>query len=106
MGNAPRLTSQTIRVLRAFLEAPTKKHTGMGLMRDTDLASGTIYPLLVRLEAHGLLSSEWEVQADEDLGRPRRRYYKLTGEGQTSAVRAIAEATQLSVSAELLPSKA
>ena len=38
---------------------------------------GTLYPLLRRLEAQGLLASEW----DEDYAPPRR-YYRLNREGK------------------------
>jgi PadR family transcriptional regulator, regulatory protein PadR len=46
-----------------------------------DLAEGTVYPALHRLEAAGLLSSSWEVVS----GR-RRRVYALSHSG-TAAVR-------------------
>jgi transcriptional regulator len=42
-----------------------------------DLAEGTVYPALHRMEATGLLASAWEVVA----GR-RRRLYRLTAVGQ------------------------
>ena len=41
-----------------------------------DLAEGTVYPVLHRLEAEGLLASEWSTAA----GR-RRRVYRLTRKG-------------------------
>ena len=47
-----------------------------------DLAEGTIYPALHRLERDGLLSSSWSVES----GR-RRRVYRLTRSGR-SALRA------------------
>jgi PadR family transcriptional regulator PadR len=46
-----------------------------------DLAEGTIYPALHRLEAAGLLSSSWEV-----VGGRRRRVYALSHSG-AAAVR-------------------
>ena len=39
---------------------------------------GTIYPLLSRLKAVGLVSSEW---VEADTGHPRK-YYKLTASGR------------------------
>lgn len=42
-----------------------------------DLAEGTVYPALHRLEGGGLLDSTWEMAA----GR-RRRSYRLTAAGQ------------------------
>lgn len=47
-----------------------------------DLAEGTVYPALYRLEAAGLLSSSWTVVA----GR-RRRVYRLTRRGRTGLER-------------------
>jgi PadR family transcriptional regulator len=44
-----------------------------------DLAEGTIYPVLHRLEAEGLLASAWSTAA----GR-RRRVYRLTRRGRSS----------------------
>lgn len=44
-----------------------------------DLPEGTIYPVLHRLEADGLLSSAWSTAS----GR-RRRVYKLTRRGRTA----------------------
>jgi DNA-binding PadR family transcriptional regulator len=41
-----------------------------------DLAEGTVYPVLHRLEAEGLLASEWSTAT----GR-RRRVYRLTRKG-------------------------
>jgi DNA-binding PadR family transcriptional regulator len=42
-----------------------------------DLAEGTLYPALHRLERGGLLASEWSA----DVGR-RRRTYRLTRAGE------------------------
>lgn len=50
-------------------------------------AHGTLYKALGRLEDAGLLTSQWEdpeVAASE--GRPRRRLYTVTGEGQRRLV--------------------
>jgi DNA-binding PadR family transcriptional regulator len=56
---------------------------GFDIMDDTGLASGTVYPALVRLERRGLVRSKWEDErAAHREGRPARRYYELTGEGQ------------------------
>ena len=47
-----------------------------------DLAEGTVYPALYRLEAAGLLSSKWTT-----VGGRRRRVYQLTKRGRTELVR-------------------
>ena len=62
-------------------------------MRISGLASGTAYPIMLRLERLGLLSSHWEAGDPKDLGRPRRRYYKITGDGALIAKHALDEIT-------------
>lgn len=41
------------------------------------IEEGTLYPLLRRLEAQGLLASEWNTEH-----APPRRYYRLNAEGE------------------------
>jgi len=47
-----------------------------------DLAEGTVYPALYRLEAAGLLSSRWT-----SVGGRRRRVYELTKRGRKELAR-------------------
>lgn len=47
-----------------------------------DLAEGTVYPALYRLEAAGLLSSRWT-----SAGGRRRRVYELTKRGRGELAR-------------------
>ena len=55
---------------------------GFDLLDETGLQSGTVYPILRRLESAGLVRSRWEaVSLARDEGRPPRRYYELTGAG-------------------------
>jgi PadR family transcriptional regulator, regulatory protein PadR len=46
-----------------------------------DLAEGTVYPALHRLERQGLLASEWLT-----VGGRRRRVYRVTRNGQEALV--------------------
>ncbi|NUK09405.1 PadR family transcriptional regulator [Streptomyces lunaelactis] len=63
---------------------------GLELIQRTGLPSGTVYPLLARLEDAGLVSSAWE--AEEPIqGRPRRRLYTISAEGIEFARDALAE---------------
>lgn len=80
-----RSTVGTQLVLQVFLVDPTSETFGYDLMKATRLSSGTIYPILERLEANGWVSSKWEGIDPEAEGRPQRRLYRLTGVGQTSA---------------------
>ncbi len=73
---------------------------GLDIVTRTGMPSGTVYPTLGRLRKSGLIKAQWEDQrvAERD-GRPRRRYYDLTGEG----AKALAEGASrmASVAAEL-----
>ena len=90
-----RLSHQGLRVLRAFLDAFIEdvrtEMTGAELMRLARVSSGTLYPILLRFERAGLLESRWEEEAPESLGRPRRRFYRMTQAGAQVARDALAE---------------
>src|SRR6202050_911358 len=73
------MTAPLERAVRVFLEDPAAQRCGYDLMKAAGLASGTLYPLLARLQARGLVASAWETP-QHDGERPRR-YYHLTGEG-------------------------
>jgi PadR family transcriptional regulator PadR len=75
------MTSATKRVLAALIREPTEEHYGLNLAPATGLSSGTLYPILSRLEEAGLVTSRWEVVDESDVGRPRRRYYRLSQSG-------------------------
>ena len=74
-----RMTAPLERVFRVFLDDPAAQRYGYDLMKAAGLPSGTLYPLLARLQARGLVASSWETPR-QDGERPRR-YYHLTGEG-------------------------
>jgi PadR family transcriptional regulator len=86
VASAPRMSSETLRILGAMLEDPMAWHYGLGLSEEAEVAKGTIYPMLARLERSGWLESRWEEQGPEDEARPRRRLYKLTGYGERAAM--------------------
>jgi DNA-binding PadR family transcriptional regulator len=79
-----RLTYPTALVLQALLDG---HHHGFDIMDATGLPSGTVYPILRRLDAEGCVRSRWEkdgVARKEQ--RPPRRYYELTAGGRALAV--------------------
>ncbi len=53
---------------------------GLRTQAGLDLAEGTLYPLLHRLEKGGLIVAEWRHEAE--ASHPRK-YYRLTPEGAT-----------------------
>ncbi len=91
MATDIRLSAPTLKVLKYLLEKPLEGKSGADVSRSLGISSGTLYPLLARLESAGWLDSEWEAVDPSSLGRPRRRFYKLTGHGQTHASRALVE---------------
>ena len=86
-----RLTQPTLKVLRFLFEKPREERSGAEISRATKVGSGTLYPMLARLESARWLVSEWEVIDPQEAGRPRRRFYKLTPLGQNNAHSALAE---------------
>src|SRR5215467_7074148 len=85
-----RMTTALLKVVSAFLAATETDRYGLDLMHDTGLASGTLYPMLVRLERAGWVRAEWERIDPVAEGRPARRYYRLTPEGVAAARHEIA----------------
>ena len=94
MSSDIRLTLPTALVLLAVGRGT--RH-GFDIIDATGLRSGTVYPILRRLEEARLVRSHWEgVPAATEAGRPPRRYYQLTGEGAVLARQALARYPLLS----------
>lgn len=72
-------------LLGALAESGPDWRHGYDLARRTGLRSGTLYPLLIRLEAQGYLEAEWQPPASP--GRPPRHAYRLTAAGRELAGR-------------------
>ena len=87
----PRLSHQTLKVLSLFMSQPASRLAGSDIWRETGIQSGTLYPILARLEKAGWLDSEWESIDPKEAARPRKRLYWITGLGQTEARSAFAE---------------
>ncbi|SDP21899.1 Transcriptional regulator PadR-like family protein [Pedococcus dokdonensis] len=84
------MTLATQRVLRVLLADPSRDHYGLEVGAAADLPSGTIHPILARLEAVGWLESSWEDADPRVEGRPARRYYRLSAAGAEAAQSALA----------------
>jgi DNA-binding PadR family transcriptional regulator len=81
-----RMTQVTALVLHAV---GTGHRYGFDIMDATGIASGSVYPVLRRLEEARLLRGTWEeAPAAQRGGRPQRRYYEVTEAGE----RALADA--------------
>jgi PadR family transcriptional regulator, regulatory protein PadR len=79
------MSLQTLKVLEAFLENRTDELSGADVMQRCQLASGTLYPILLRLESARWFVSRWESIDPSIVGRPRRRLYRLTPTGLSRA---------------------
>jgi PadR family transcriptional regulator, regulatory protein PadR len=87
----PRLSHQTLKVLSAFMEHPKEPLSGSDILKKTGMLSGTLYPILMRFERAGWLKSEWEEPTPSEMGRPRKRLYRISPRGYNKANAALAE---------------
>jgi PadR family transcriptional regulator len=90
----PRMTMTTQLVLSALLEQPARELYGLEICAKAGLPSGTIHPILARLEQAEWLESRWEDTDPREEGRPRRRYYRLSPDGAVRARAALARASE------------
>jgi len=97
------MTGPLERVLGAFLTDPAAPRYGYDLMKAAHLPSGTLYPLLARLEQQKLVVSAWETPQEE--GERPRKYYRLTGEGIRIARLELAQASARRQSAPTRPGR-
>jgi PadR family transcriptional regulator PadR len=89
MAYEPRLSRQGLFVLHMFENRPLDALAGSDILRETGFLSGTIYPILARLERAKWLISEWEPVDPNEIGRPRKRLYRLTPLGERKAREAL-----------------
>lgn len=76
-----RFTTATRLVLDVVLAATDEDPAwGYRICEEAGLGSGTVYPILERLENEGLVEAYWETGQPAD--RPRRRFYTVTGTGR------------------------
>ena len=66
----------------------------MEVGEEAGLPSGTVHPILARLEGLRWVQSRWEDIDPKVAGRPARRYCRLTATGAQAARTALAEAYQ------------
>ena len=63
---------------------------GFDIIDSTNLPSGTVYPALRRLEEARLVRSAWEDhKVAQEAQRPPRKYYEMTGEGESALADAV-----------------
>ncbi|MFD0788256.1 PadR family transcriptional regulator, partial [Micromonospora azadirachtae] len=78
-----RIGGATIDVLRVLVDSD-RPRWGLEIIKLTGRPSGSVYPLLERLERNGWVTSHWE---ETERRGPRRRMYELTADGALAARR-------------------
>ena len=80
-ADIPRITAPTRAVLGALAACPQGTY-GHEICKATGLKPGTVHPILKRWVDAGMLERFWEDPAQVlGMGRPLRRYYRLTAHG-------------------------
>jgi DNA-binding PadR family transcriptional regulator len=92
-----------LRVLRALLDDVNGPHYGLSLIRRSGVGAGSLYPILVDLEAEGWIEGAWEDIDEAVAGRRRRRYYALTDRGGRDARELLTEMATLLTPPALAP---
>ena len=87
MGVRLRKTPALLAVLQVMLHAD--RPYGLEVIERTGLPSGTVYPLLARLESQGWVTSYWQ-DGEPGARGPRKRFYEITVTGAENARAALA----------------
>ncbi len=74
-----RVTAATLDVLEALL-GPDDQLYGLKIAQNAGRKTGSVYPILARLEEAGWVTSCWELDEPSARG-PRRRFYRLSPDG-------------------------
>ncbi|MFB2555648.1 PadR family transcriptional regulator [Herbiconiux liangxiaofengii] len=77
-----RVTAPTVDVLSAMLDG-SGPIWGLRIVKESGRPSGTVYPILDRLERQGWIESTWEELGGRES--PPRRLYEFTDEGREAA---------------------
>jgi len=83
MGCGFRVTDATLDVLEILLGGGEELY-GLRIAKAASRPTGSVFPILARLEQLGWVISEWE-SGDPGARGPRRRFYRLTGLGLAGA---------------------
>jgi PadR family transcriptional regulator len=81
----PRMTETVVAILTEILKAGQTPLYGLDAAHRAQIRPGSAYPVLQRLEAAGWLEASWEDAEAAAVGRPVRRYYRLTPMGAREA---------------------
>jgi len=94
MPRRPHSSHQAAKLFAALATRPNAWQHGYDLLRQTGLASGTLYPLLMRLHEAGYLKARW--QEPVMPARAARHSYRLTASGAAFGRALLAERKMVS----------
>lgn len=80
------LSPKAALIVSAFLNRPSADQYGYELLQETGIKSGSLYPILGRLERQGWIIGALEPSA---AGRPPRRVYRLNAKAEADAREAL-----------------
>lgn len=83
------MTPATLDVFEALLVGRREMH-GFAIAQEADRPTGSVYPILARMERVGWVDSRWEAEHPE-RGKPRRRFYQLNPTGLAACRRIVIE---------------
>jgi PadR family transcriptional regulator, regulatory protein PadR len=75
------VTGKSLEILLFLAARQRDEFSGNDISRALGISSGTLYPLLIKLKDAGMVDDRWENDDPADLGRPRRRYYRIQALG-------------------------
>jgi PadR family transcriptional regulator len=86
------LSGKAKAVLEQFVEEPEREWFGLEILREIGVSSGSLYPILHRLEERGFLVARWEpLEEATPEGRRPRRLYRLNPGSMEQAREALLE---------------
>jgi PadR family transcriptional regulator len=92
MRKQRKLSPTAARVLSLFVDAPDREIFGLEVIKEAEIPSGSLYPILHRLEGLDLLRAEWEsLETAVAAGHRPRKKYRLNPDAMERAAGLIAE---------------
>lgn len=79
------ITRNVLKVVSVFVNNPESDLYGLELSEHTGIAYGALLPLLIRLEEAGWLIGDWEPIDPKVVGRPKRKYFRMSEDGMARA---------------------
>lgn len=100
-----KFSANQLKMLRLLYISNVKNEglSGVEISREIKVGIGSVYPFLTRLLNEGLATAEWENICPKTEGRPRKRYYQLTGDGVRMTHEALADFQLVELNKEGVP---